>query len=312
MNIKKVLLATAACAAFVSSPALAFDEVNWVWDSTVTDDITRNIAVTIDSNPTGLVQIEEFQTQIGDVTATSNVSGIANNPPGIGEGGVVQIDETMTVTTNYDKPIGVGGSTEATGGLVSEDPDGKLSGELLSGTLSEQENAFTDIIDMHLTGEIALEDIGGVNNAIDLPKVNSAATAVGNNQSIESSVSMALHNEQLLSGVDDGTAAVTATSTVSDILNASVESAATAVGNNMDVSLTATTIEDAFMIADVIQTSSANVSALSDVTDVTFESYTNFGGANMGPLGDPQIPLINSTATAVGNNLSVVVTSPSL
>lgn len=310
MNIKKTLLASAAFVAFASNPAFAFEEVNWVWDSNVTDNINRDINVTIDTSPSGLVQIEKIQTQTGDVTATSAVTGINNNPPGIGEGGLVQIDETMTVTTNYDKPIGIGESTTATGGLVSNDPEGQLTGELLSGTLSEQQNAFTDIIDVQLTGEIALEDIGGINDAVDLPKINSAATAVGNNQSIDSSVSVALHDEQILSGLEGGTAAVTATSTVSDILNATVESAATAVGNNMDVSLTAASVSDAFMVADVSQTSSANISAVSDVTNVTFESYNNFGEASMGPIADVQIPMINSVATAVGNNMSVVVASP--
>lgn len=312
MSINKTLLVSLACAALASGPAMAFDDVNWVWNSTVTDNINRNVNVQINSNPSGLVQVEKIQTQIGDVSAESTVSGIHNTPPGIGENGVVSLDETMTVTTNYNKPIGVGNSTNASSGIVTNDPNGQIQGEFVSGTLSEQANAYTDIIDVHLTGEIALEDVGGVNSALDLPKVNSAATAVGNNQAIESSVSLALHDSQILSGADGSLANVRSTSTVSDILNASVESAATAVGNNMDVKLASATVGDTFAIADITQSSTANITAVSSVSDVAVNDYTNFSGAGMGPLGDPQTNLVNSVATAVGNNMAIKVTSPTL
>ena len=39
-------------------------------------------------------------------------------------------------------------------------------------------------------------------------------------------------------------------------------------------------------------------------------NYGNFGGADLGPLAEVQIPLVNSVATAVGNNMSLRVSAP--
>ena len=169
----------------------------------------------------------------------------------------------------------------------------------------------------------------------ELPEVVSNATAVGNNQSLQSDVSMELHDAQILfggfnsqiEGTDDslsGTgntglsaalavaiagaygvispANIQATSNVYDILNASVDSAATAVANNANVELDAATPDDALMIADYPQAAFANVTATSNVSDVSLNNYTNLGA-----LGKP---IVSSVATAVGNNLNIKVTSP--
>lgn len=357
INLRNRLLATAAITAFgitlASSQAYAFDDVNWEWNKLVSDNVVKDVNITIESNPSGMVSVEKIQAQIGDVTAVSTVTGIDNNTSSLGTSGTVSIDETMTVTTNYDKPIGVGNSTNASSGIVSNDPNGQITGTFNTGTLSEQANAYTDIIDVQLTGEVALEDVNGVNNAIDLPEVTSAATAVGNNQSISSTTSVDLHDGQFLFGgfasntdtsnaealqealsssPDTGNthtdiagaltlagalglitpAQISANSTVDDILNASVDSTATAVGNNMSVNVTPTTPDDALIMADLTQFSYADVSATSSVTNVAVNDYTNFGAAGFGPLGDPQKPLVNSVATAVGNNTSITVSAPGL
>ena len=95
---------------------------------------------------------------------------------------------------------------------------------------------------------------------------------------------------------------IQATSNVYDILNASVDSAATAVANNANVELDAATPDDALMIADYTQAAFANVTATSNVSDVSLNNYTNLGA-----LGKP---IVSSVATAVGNNLNIKVTSP--
>lgn len=352
----RTLLTTVAYAAFTltiaSGPALAFDEVNWEWNKLVDDNVVKTLNVNIDSNPTGQVAIEKIQSQIGDVNANSTVTGVHNNTSSLGTSGTVNIDETMTVTTNYDKPIGVGSSVNASSGIVSNDPNGILTGTFNTGTLSEQQNAYTDIIDVNLKGEVALENVNGVNNAIDLPAVESAATAVGNNQSINTTTSVDLHDGQFLIGgfaagtdttnattlenvlastPDSGNthtdvaaalrlagalglitpAQVSANSIVDDVVNASVDSAATAVGNNMSVNVTPATPDDALVLADLTQFSYADVTGTSSVTNVSVNDYTNFGAAGMGPLGDPQKPLVSSVATAVGNNMAITV-SPGL
>lgn len=84
----------------------------------------------------------------------------------------------------------------------------------------------------------------------------------------------------------------------------------------MSVDLAAFTPDDAFMIGDVTQFAYADVTATSFVDDVTLEGYSDMGAAGLGPNGlsedMPQIPAVNSVATAVGNNFSVNVSSPDL
>ncbi len=356
-HTRKLLLASTACAVLAlgfSSDASAFDDVNWTWNKTVTENVLKDVDYDLVTTPTGMVEVEKIQMNIGDVNASSVVSGIDNNPPGIGEGGTVTVNETITVTSNFDKPVGVGNSVGNSGGGVNDDGDSPLTSTYLGGTLSEQANGFTVINDLAMTGEFELEDLEGVNDAIDLPKIESTATAVANNQSIDSSVSVQLHDAQynwggfgdiagsdsqiglqdqgqllsssfgatgnthtniLLSAALSGAlgiiepGSVTATSSVSEIQNASIDSDATAVANNLSIDLDATTQDDAFMIADLTQFNYADVSADSSVNGISIDNYANLGGAGFGP-GSDQIALVSSAATAVGNNVSISVSSP--
>ena len=357
---KKLLLASAAVVVMglglAPKPALAFDELNWTWDKTVTEDVVKTVNVNIDSSPTGMLELEKIQMQIGDVTATSTVTNVTNNPPGPSAEPAPEpapTTFTLDLKAKYDDNQTNNPITSVT--LLNADENG-LELSNASGHVDNNKEKIYLTFDLTVPAEEpAPEPIAiGDRLAIDLPKVNSEATAVGNNQNIESSVAIQLHDGQYLfggfsepplegdnplSGVFDenGTgnshsnalanlvyagslglitpATVSADSTVSGILNASVDSKATAVGNNMSIELNAVSADDAFMIADVTQFSYADVTANSLVDDVTIEGYSEFGTAGMGPCGgclegEPQIPLVNSVATAVGNNFSVKITSP--
>ncbi len=351
---KKVLLASAAIAmmGMASQPAMAFDTVDWEWNKLITENVTKDVTVTIDIQPTGMTEIEKMQIMIGDVTATSTVTDFSNNPPGeISGDGIVQIEDFFaihTLTDDSTDPTTIDPAPAVFGSELA------LQVELLGGTLDEG----SDELDMlfRVFGEVDISDflVAGELDAADLPKVESLATAVGNNQDIFSTASVQLHDAQLMfGGFSEGTegsadletllslapdlgnshteaatalalagalglispATVSADSTVTAILNASVESAATAVANNMNVELEASTASDALLIADITQFAYADVSATSLVDDVSVNNYVGFGAAGFGPSLDPevaQIPLISSTATAVGNNLSVRVSGPSL
>src|SRR5690606_14336077 len=83
---------------------------------------------------------------------------------------------------------------------------------------------------------------------------------------------------------------VSAVSKVSNILNASVDSSATAVGNNKSINIEPRVWADSIMIGDVTQVSVADVTAISSVRDVDLYSYTS--------LGNLDRPIVNSVATA--------------
>jgi hypothetical protein len=351
MKITKTLLLASASVmvlGFGATTAQAFDDVDWEWNKVVTstENITINVNDTFDIS--GLVEIEKIQMNIGDVTATSIVNGITNNAPGEGgsEGGTVLIDETFTfvTTTNDDVDPSVVlpvGPTEGNG-------EGPLSGELLGDTLDEGSDQL--VLTFRAFGEVTVPQSEiSVKDAVDLPEVNSVATAVGNNQSIESTVAVNLHDAQynlggfnsifddretsvvaldaevideddsefgtgnthtdiLIAGVLGGLLGVvepgqvSATSQVSAIVDASVNSEATAVGNNLSVDIAAATPGDAFLIADLTQFNYADVTATSKVSNVSVNGYAN--------LDVLEGPLVNSVATAVGNNVSISVSSP--
>lgn len=170
--------------------------------------------------------------------------------------------------------------------------------------------------------------------------VTSAATAVGNNFSVEGDAIVQLHYGQELSGVGQfpnrTLTNVSATSNVSNIGNLMVDSAATAVGNNMSIDIASVEPEmdmddlakkppsppkppsygvdpvttNRLVIAELNQLSLANVSATSNVSNVHLANYRNLGGLEIPGVdgADPVIrPVVSSVATAVGNNLSVKV-----
>ncbi len=374
---KTLLLASAAVMALglgFSSDAKAFDDVDWEWNKIVTS--VENITITVDDefDLTGLVEIEKAQINIGDVTADSTVQGINNNTPGLGVDGTVIIDEVASINLLYENPNG-GTVANVGSSVLPGSPPNVVDIEVLGSELTESPatGAHNDLVDIRLTAEVDVEAIEGVNDAVDLPKIESIATAVANNQSIESTVGVQLHDaqynfggfrmEDLIYTEDTGEAigtaiglglayigadvtdnphndlavgltlaaalgvieqgSVTATSTVGGlhncdtncvddigIHNAFVESNATAVGNNISVDVDATSINDAFLIADITQFNFADVSAYSSVSGVDVNNYVGFGAAGMGPLsGDDITPLISSVATAVGNNVSISVSN---
>ncbi len=138
--------------------------------------------------------------------------------------------------------------------------------------------------------ELALVEVGG--------------QAMGNSASITSDVSIQYDSLQTLSGLDPATAAnITADSSALGIVNAGVDSAATAVGNNLTVALDYTDPQNAIAIGNNVQNALVAATATSSVDTV---GITSFEG-----LGTLPNPVVSSKATAVGNNFSAkVVAAP--
>lgn len=335
------LSATAAVAALVlgfsASPAKAFENVGWDWNLDMSGTYNTTLELELDLVPAGLIVMEKTQLQIGDVTAESIVKDVKNKP-GSDNGGVVNVDENYIFNTMSDDDSDP--STLDPAGPVSGD---QLEASLVGGTVDEGSDEVE--LEFNVAGQIFVPAEGGL-DGVDLPSVESAATAVGNNQSITTTTALQLHDAQflfggftdgkenqilpsadintvngdeeepsgnfhnelmvaMLSGGLDGLiepATVSANSKVKDIYNASVDSAATAIGNNMDINLNAITNADALMLADIHQVSYADITATSKVKDVDAFNYAN--------LGALEGPLVSSTATAVGNNFSIDLTEP--
>jgi len=313
----------------MSTSASAFDEVKWEWNAHIHEYTKINVDVDVYNDPTGLVQIEKLQMQIGDVDADSYVSDIHNYQPEGSGSATVDLGD-LNFTGTYDQQTGAVIGTASGAGVEGE--------QFLSGTVNPH-NPYGVTMNFDL-GTVTVNAQGDALDATtELPEVISAATAVGNNQNIESEVAALLHDGQFLFGgfgysykqddidlphygplsdntnlallgglLDAGTngvikpADVTATSRVWDIKNASVDSSATAVGNNINVEVSTATADNQVVIGDITQFAYADLSATSSVHDVTLQNYGNLGSLTR--------PIVNSVATAVGNNVNIKVGAP--
>lgn len=265
------------------SSAQAFDKINWRWDAYVKDYVHKYTDIDTYLDPTGLVMLEDLQIFIGNVKAESYVYDIDNVQPSSGH--------------------------------------------------------YSKYVDLRKWSKGGNRYDSGLDALTQLPEVISAATAVANNTSIETDTSVSLHEGQFAMGDPEFLALATASldgnsgggygvstnlqtaglltlgglvglidpaeihakSKVWDIKNATVDSAATAVANNLTVDVAATG-DDRLLIGDVVQFAIANVSAKSEVYDVYLDGYKN--------LGKLDRPIVNSIATAVGNNKSITVRAP--
>jgi hypothetical protein len=313
----------------MATPAMAFDNVEWSWKKTVNERVDIDVDIDIDLKSTGLVEVEKLQIFFGNVTATSNVHNVQNN----------QYDPGFEIKYVYCWPVIICNAFDAT---------------------------------------------------VDLPSVVSAATAVGNNQSITSDVPVFLHDGQFVAntranGGNDcdwlctvkaampeadvaniggggygappvgnlhtdlallfslgaiagilTPAEISAESNVGYIRNATVDSSATAVANNLSVTLLSNVdgtdgdaasriigppqpgygdhslLSNHVVIADITQFAYANVSAVSNVCDVSVDNYKNLSPNTDDLTATLGRPLVSSVATAVGNNVSITVGVPTV
>lgn len=347
--------------ALIAAPAAAFDEVNWTWDAHIDENITKDVDIDIDLDPTGMTMLEDLQVSIGDQTARSNVNDIFNYQPSDGfDPGEIEIMVDWQAFGEFEGIAGVFASAE--GGVMLELTDAGVKFTATDGTTATLDcdddgigvsGCETQLNSLGITIDLSQFDIGDMipldsfDSLTELPEVISAATAVANNTAIETDTSVQLHEGQFAfgdgnvdslegaiaalasygvaadlanSGVNSnlvvaaglGTAAILgileqaeidADSQVGNIHNATVDSTATAVVNNLTVDVAAEG-DDRLLIGDVVQFSYANTNALSDVRGVYLNSYTN--------LGELGRPIANSVATAVGNNKSITVSVPSI
>ncbi|MDH2423398.1 hypothetical protein [Cobetia amphilecti] len=269
----------------MASQAQAFDNVKWNWHGKVESKI--KVKADIDpmiEDPGGLVMVENLQKQIGDVSSEAIVKDVTY--------GTTAGETTVETGSFAGAAAGAAAGAVATGGKHGGSAAGAVAG---AGAIAGTYTITTD------TDGIVNEDI------VNLESLENAATSVGNNASIESDAMVNLHNEQYLAGSGMGSdrrhsfspssAEIDSLAKVENILNLSVDNAATSVGNNLSVTQDTYGIDTA-LIADNTQTSYATITATAKVKDITL---------GLAPAEGFEGPVISNTATSVGNNMSVSV-----
>lgn len=243
-SFKKTLLASVAALALATGlsvgPANAFDRSYWTFHL----DIDPCVDINVNLDPDSLSAVEIDQSSIGDISAISVVKDIT-------------IAQLETQSGGY-------------------------------GHHSSHSNSLVEPMD-------ALTELG---------QVVSSATAVANNANVTSvTEGVFVDVGQTANGGYHHSGDVLAKSVVIDIDGLMVDSTATAVANNFNLSVDpAAIINGTTVVANISQNSVMDVTAKSIVKNVTLTNFSN--------LGSVTSPVISSAATAVGNNVNVTVAAP--
>jgi len=181
------------------SQASAFDKVDWDWNL----DINQNVDIDVDLayvlDPSGLVQVEKLQISLGDKTAVSTLVAFINDPHQSFEDGL-----TQTATTEIDGRFR--GSFEFAGKIKDEEishfdrwgnPVYKTDYDYLSG-----DGSFKGRYDETIVVTVDMPD--PINALRHLPQVEVSSLAIGNSESITSTVGVLIHEGQFTIGAPTG------------------------------------------------------------------------------------------------------------
>ena len=320
-------LGVLAMGAVAVSPAMAFDNVSWNWSNNTKQhtDVDVNVDVNVDS--TGLVQIEKLQIFLGDVKAESIVKDITNTPGATGPQG----PKGYSVMGGDDKDHG-GPSAK----VPSLDARVELPIVLSSATAVGNNQSITTDVPVFLhDGQFVANvkdhryadstggfDIAAFSASLPASDARGSYDGSASNGNLHTNIAGLFTLGAVLGVLDK--ADIQAKSLVDNIRNASVDSSATAVANNLSVTVASDvdgsgrgSASNHVVIGDITQFALANVSASSKVTDVSASNYDHMRQlttatlspteGNLGNVIQVPSPWVSSTATAVGNNVSINV-----
>jgi hypothetical protein len=341
-------LGVLAFGALAATPAMAFDNVHWSWNKHVNEWVNINACIHLNVDISGMVEVEKLQIFLGDATADSTVHNIYNTPFYLGSGGgkdggghegggyggkddlvkgppggpggssyyvadgyrhkvefdkvpVKPLDATTQLPIVLSSATAVGNNQS----ITSDVPVFLHDGQFVADVKDHQRKAIWDNPDAMLGA------LGNTSSPTIGPNGYSRGPGLNTNTVFAvlfglGAVSGELHKSD-----------IKATSTVYDIKNASVDSSASAVANNISVDLQSDKLSDHVLIADITQFALANVTATSNVYDVSATGYDNMRQLTTATLQssgnttdikvDVPTPWISSTATAVGNNTTINV-----
>jgi hypothetical protein len=322
------LLSAVAVSAIAAGPAMAFDKVDWDWKTKIHTDVDIDVTIHLNAYVDGMVQVEKLQIFLGDVNAESNVSCITNTPfypvvdrkkdehrddykpgeykPGDSKDQTYAIDEGYRGRHDFDK-IDVKPLDAVT----------QLPIVLSSATAIGNNQSITSDVPVFLhDGQFVANVRDNYDGEVwNNPSELYGAGWGGGGGNVNTDIA-ALFTLGAVFGVLTP-ANIHAESNVYNIQNASVDSSATAVANNISVTLQTNDVANHILIADITQFALANVTADSDVHGVTATGYSNMrqlttptletvdGQANV--LVQVPTPWVSSVATAIGNNTSINV-----
>lgn len=188
------------------SQASAFDQVDWDWDLEIDQRIDIDLSYVGEFDPTGIVQVEKLQISLGNKTAVSTLYAFINDPHTSYEEGLTQTtvtqtdgwfgggfnfsgvikDEEIAYLNNYNSYYG-----SYSVPVYAPDYDFFYGGGHFGGAYSETVEVTVDIADP-------------IDALLHLPQVEVSALAIGNSESITSTVGVLIHEGQFTVGEPTG------------------------------------------------------------------------------------------------------------
>lgn len=327
-----------AAASFGTSPAMAFDNVEWNWQNDVKEKVDIDVYLDVDVESTGLVQIEKLQVFLGDVKAQSYVSHIYNDPirprddvkpphgGGYGHGDKKKkpdvrvsfkpLDARTELPIVLSSATAVGNNQSITTDVPVLLHDGQFVANVKDGRYGCNDYCDTGF-DIAAFGA-ALPSAGSRNGGYNYGPDGNLHTDIAGLFTLGAALGVLTKAE------------IEAESIVKAVKNVSVDSSATAVANNLSVTLASDVdggsscssgckdrLSNHVVIGDITQFALANVQATSKVSNVTASGYDHMRQlttatltpteGNLGNVVQVPTPWVSSVATAVGNNVSINV-----
>jgi hypothetical protein len=319
-------LAVIAASALVSSPAMAFDNVEWNWQKDIKEKVDIDVYVDVDVESTGIVQLEKLQIFLGDAEATSSVSNIINDPIRPKEWKSTGWFHGYFVTKPLDArtqlPI-VQSSATAVGNnqsITSDVPVMLHDGQFVANVKDHRYGCHYGCGNGF--------DMAAFEGSLPSASTYNGGGGYGPEGNLHTSIAGLFTLGAALGVLTKSD--IEAKSFVNYVRNVSVDSSATAVANNLSVSIASDVdggtscgyrcgdrLSNHVLVGDITQFALANVEATSRVSDVRADGYDNMRlltTATLSPIeGDlgnviqVPTPWVSSVASAIGNNVSINV-----
>lgn len=309
-RLMTALFTALALSAFAGTSAFAFDGVRWTWDKTVREHVNIWVDINVCLNPDGLVEVEKLQIFLGNASATSYVAFVdvkMYDPGGHWDWNWCWCPRWTPNSFDARVDLGAVVSTATAVGnnqsITSDVPVFLHDGQFVANTRGNREdgcNIWCEPAGLTVEpGVVGPNSFGGWQR----PQTNlyTLLAVLG--------VAGALNGSLTPSDIH-------AESEVFAIKNATVDSSATAVANNINVSLLSTNPDNHILIADITQFAYANVTAESNVFGVCIDNFRNLSpdpnNKDLTLSTTLGRPIVSSVATAVGNNVSITVGTPTV
>jgi hypothetical protein len=319
-------LAVIAASSLASSPAMAFDNVEWNWQKDIKEKVDIDVYVDVDVESTGIVQLEKLQIFLGDAEASSYVSNIKNDPirptewKSIGWFHGYKVTKPLDATTQLPIVLSSATAVGNNQSITSDVPVMLHDGQFVANVKDHRYGC-------HYGCDYGF-DLAAFEGSLPSTSSYNGGGNYGPEGNLHTSIAGLFTLGAAMGALTK--ADIEADSFVTYVRNVSVDSSATAVANNLSVSIASDVdggsscgyrcgdrLSNHVLVGHITQFALANVEATSKVSNVETYGYENMRQlttatlspieGSLGNVINVPTPWVSSVASAIGNNVSITV-----